>query len=124
MTLARMIYYVALMVLALRSEAATVDIASCDDLETAVAATATEDTTATFTTSYLSCREEADGDDEYALRTYTITNNRLTIEAPDEDEITMYDARFDLVSSGELSVVPDIHFDMTSRIDAAVVSSM
>lgn len=113
---------VALIGTPMRAHGGTVVVETCDDLETAVAATATEDTTAWFTSAFLSCQVESQGDGEYAVRTYTITDNRLTIEAADVDKITIYDARFDLISSGELYVTPDIVFDMTFRIDEAVVS--
>lgn len=111
---------------ALQVDAATFEVETCDDLELAVAATATEDTTANFTSQTridLNCGLETDGDYE-EVRTFKIENNELTIEAPFLSSfraIELSNVRFEVVSSGELLVTHDASFDMTTELEVVSV---
>lgn len=108
-------------------DGATIVVETCDDLVSAVEATATEDTTATCVGEnfvFLRCGIENDEGEE-EVRTLAIKHHTLTIEAPDLrlafGEIQFDNVRFELVSSGELVVARSASFTMGT--DIAVVSN-
>lgn len=106
-----------------KAEAGTIEVATCDDLEMAAAATAIEDTTANITASglaSLNC-EIVNGDGEGEVRSFTIESHVLTLEAPNDIEtLEFQNVRFNLTNSGELLVTQDAYFLASNDINPLV----
>ncbi|CAM9710089.1 unnamed protein product, partial [Ascophyllum nodosum] len=93
------------------ARAATVEVATCADWETAVDATLTEDTTAKVTASTFTFADCG----ETIFKTLEVKNNDLTVES-DVASLTLVqflDIRFEVTNNAKLTFTMDAEFTLT-----------
>ena len=115
MKLARAAVIFSLSGLSSMARAATVEVATCADWETAVDATLNEDTTAIVTASsftFADCGESI-------FKTLEVKNNDLTVE-PDVASLTLVqflDIRFEVTNNAKLTFTMNAEFTLTEDKD-------
>ncbi|CAM9710229.1 unnamed protein product, partial [Ascophyllum nodosum] len=118
MKLARAAVIFSLSGLSSMARAATVEVATCADWETAVDATLNEDTTAIVTASsftFADCGESI-------FKTLEVKNNDLTVE-PDVASLTLVqflDIRFEVTNNAKLTFTMNAEFTLTEDKDPEV----
>ncbi|CAM9710020.1 unnamed protein product, partial [Ascophyllum nodosum] len=111
MKLPRAAIIVSLSSLSSMARAATVEVATCADWETAVDATLTEDTTAIVTSSSFTFADCG----EIIFKTLEVKNNDLTVES-DVASLTLVqflDIRFEVTNNAKLTFTMDAEFTLT-----------